>query len=123
MNDWHPDSAVTDGVLQGRTEYTELDYMQRRWVVAELTHRGFSVRNIASHLGCSGRQVNRLRADPLAQVMRRLLEERARAEVAVAAGVSAGERATVAEQRAEALQAALDPRVAEVMRRAVGGGR
>lgn len=120
VTEWKPDRAVTDAVLNGRAEYTSLGHLDRRWVVADLTDRGHSVREIAGWLGCSGRQVNRLRADALTRVMGGLLAERRRANEATAAALSSRAAQRAAEQRVGALQAALDPAVVEAMRRAVG---
>ncbi len=74
-----PDDHVTEAVLDGRRDYRQLSMPDSRWVVAELTHRGYSVREIAGWLKCSTRQVKRVRAELLTEVMGLLAEERERA--------------------------------------------
>lgn len=70
MHEWAPDEMVTDAVLDGRRDYASLSAEDARWVVADLTERGYSSRQIAGWLVCSQRQVKRLRAELVTRVMR-----------------------------------------------------
>lgn len=76
MAEWIPDEAVVDAVLDGRKEYADLGREDSRWVVASLTHRGYSVAEIAEWLRCSTRQVKRVRAELVTQVMGAFAAER-----------------------------------------------
>lgn len=73
---WIPDEMVVEAVLDGRLTYATLSTEDSRWVVASLTHRGNSVAEIAEWLRCSTRQVKRVRAELVTQVMGVLLVER-----------------------------------------------
>lgn len=77
--EWGPDDQVTEAVLAGRRQYADLSLEDSRWVVADLTHRGYSVAEIAGWLRCSARQVKRVRAELVTQVMEALLREQRRA--------------------------------------------
>lgn len=76
---WTPDEMVTEAVLDGRRSYQDLSVEDSRWVVAELTHQGHPVSQIAAWLGCSTRQVKRVRAELVTQVMQALMEEQQQA--------------------------------------------
>lgn len=118
MPAWAPDSALAQGVIAGRWKYGELSHDDRRWVVAELSQRGHSVRKIAGWLGCSERQVKRLRAELATRVMGALLAERRhRAEIARVADHAQREAGEL-RRDLEALRVAVDPRVGEAMYRA-----
>lgn len=77
-----PDWALTEKVLEGTADVRSLRRDQLCWVIAELTARGYTVRQIAGHVRCSPRHVKRIRALPIVSVMRLYLGER---EVALAA--------------------------------------
>lgn len=118
MTEWHPDHAVTESVLAGRLKYDDLAHDERRWVVAELSQSGMTVRRIARHLGCSERQVKRLRAELSTRVMAGYLSERARAQDSEDVALSAREEAFSLRRDVLALRAAVDPRVVDVFVRA-----
>lgn len=77
---WEPDWAVPEAVMSRRLRYRDLGNDDRRWAVAELSHRGFSVGEIAGWLDCSTRQVKRVRADLATRVMAAYARERDRAD-------------------------------------------
>lgn len=118
MTEWYPDQAITEGVLAGRMGYSDLADDERRWVVADLSQRDLTVRSIAHHLGCSERQVKRLRAELSTRVMAAFVGECVRAQDAV--DVAASARSEVVRLRGDvyALRALVDPRVVEVVGRA-----
>lgn len=118
MTEWHPDEAVTDNVLAGRLRYDDLDHGERRWVIADLSQRGVTVRRIAQHLQCSERQVKRLRAELSTQVMAGYVAERARARDAEDVALSARDEVYALRGDVHALRAVIDPRVADVLMRA-----
>lgn len=76
MAEWIPDEAVVDAVLDGRMSYRDLAVEDSRWVVASLSHRGYSVADIAEWLRCSTRQVKRIRAELVTQVMGAFVAQR-----------------------------------------------
>ena len=118
MTEWHPDEALAESVMGGRRKYGELSHDDRRWVVADLSQRGHSVKRIAGWLGCSERQVKRLRAELATQVMGAYLgERRRRAEVARVAQHAQREVRELRDDL-EALRAVVDPRVSDAMCRA-----
>lgn len=82
MQAWNPDPMVTESVIDGRRDYYNLGVEDRRWVVADLTHRGYSAARIGEWLGCSMRQVKRLRAELVTQVMMALVDQVREAEAA-----------------------------------------
>lgn len=77
---WVPDEHVVDAVVAGRMCLADLDASDRSWVVATLSEAGHPVTDIAGWLGCSDRQVKRIRALVLTQQMRLVVRERGRAE-------------------------------------------
>lgn len=85
MNDtrwWEPDTHVVEAVRAGRLGLADLDACERSWVVASLSEAGCPVTDIAAWLGCSTRQVKRIRALVLTQQIRLVVRERHRAEQA-----------------------------------------
>lgn len=76
MVHWVPDDMITDAVSHGRMAGRDLAPEDERWVVAELSEKGWSTRDIADRLGRTQRHVKRLRAEVLVQVMRLLIAER-----------------------------------------------
>lgn len=73
---WVPDDMITDAVSHGRVMGRDLAPEDERWVVASLSEKGWSSREIADRLGRTPRHVKRLRAEVLVQVMRLLIAER-----------------------------------------------
>lgn len=56
------DTHLIDAAIAGRLRMTELDNVDRQYVVDRLTARGESAEGIASRLHCSQRLVQRIRS-------------------------------------------------------------
>lgn len=80
MEGWVPDKHVSEAVIAGRLHFEDLPDVECRWVVADLTVRGYSAARIAEWLQVSSRHVKRLRAEAMTRVMVSLVEENRRAE-------------------------------------------
>lgn len=80
MEGWVPDKHVSEAVIAGRLRFEDLPDVECRWVVADLTVRGYSAARIAEWLQVSSRHVKRLRAEAMTRVMVALVEENRRAE-------------------------------------------
>lgn len=93
---WVPDVNLVDAALAGRIHVADLDAADRAWVVASLTHRGTTTDLIADHLHCSRRLVQQIRCEPMAVVVKQLLEtsEAAAATVARAKAVASAPAVT-----------------------------
>lgn len=76
MHLWEPDPIVSQKVISGAESYHTLSEDNRRWVVADLTMSGYTADMIADWLGCSSRQIKRLRAELATRVMGSLIETR-----------------------------------------------
>ncbi|MGW5147597.1 hypothetical protein [Rhodococcus koreensis] len=87
---WHPDENLTDAALAGRIRVCDLDAADRAWVVASLTHSGTTTDLIAEHLHCSRRLVQQIRREPMAVVVKELLN--AQAEVTKAKATAKANR-------------------------------
>lgn len=112
---------MVEAVLDGRYSYVDLARESSQWVVALLSHRGYSVAEIAGWLRCSTRQVKRLRADRVTQVMRAFAAVRVEAAENERRFVNIrGECDRLMEENV-ALQVANDVQVAAVLSQRVGG--
>lgn len=85
---WNPDQHLIDAAISGRVRSTELDDDDRSWLVAHLTHRGYSNEQQAGWLRCSVRTIQTTRTKPVAVLTTRLLAAEAAAEKATAAAQS-----------------------------------
>lgn len=71
---WQPDECLVDAALAGRLTVTELDPADKAWLVARLSHRGETADRIAEALHCTRRYIQQIRCEPMAVVVRELLE-------------------------------------------------
>lgn len=65
---WRPDAALVFTVRARTLPIGELGPLDRAWLVAALTHEGWTVAAIAARLGCSLRLIQTIKADNLTRI-------------------------------------------------------
>ncbi|MEU1550273.1 hypothetical protein [Nocardia sp. NPDC005745] len=101
---WDPDEHLIDAAIAGRVQGGHLPASDRAWLVAQLTHRGYTNEVIAAWLHCSRRTVQNARSEPVAVLTARLLA----AEAAAAKATSRAKAATITPAALAQLLADLD---------------
>ncbi|WP_280245540.1 hypothetical protein [Nocardia abscessus] len=79
---WDPDQHLIDAAIAGRVQGAHLPASDRAWLVAQLTHRGYTNDTIAAWLRQSRRTVQNARSEPVGVLTARLLAAEAAAEKA-----------------------------------------
>lgn len=81
---WRPDEALIDAAMNGRVTGGRLRPEDRAWLIAHLTHRGYTTDTIAAWLHCGRRTVQMARRHAVAVLTTQLIAAQAVTERATA---------------------------------------